>query len=298
MNVEQALLLIDLAQTHSFNQTAERFFVTQQSVSYKIKQLETELQTKIFIRSNSGVQFTPEGNSVLQCAREMNQSYQTLLGKLALKDQAETVSNIVFSVASVLLSAKMTRIIHGFNSKCTGKKLVLREVSEEGLMRDLENSQCDVAFWSVNKGLFERARATLKIAGMQCKTIIEDQAVAVVSRQSALAEVELLSIEDISNTAKSIFGVTPMDYFGREIGSHILYENANLDIHKQLIRDEHVICFTSRLLYENYFTEDAYLAKDFEYPTLPIAHMMIKREGQENPSYQTLEALIEKALLK
>ena len=48
MNVNQVYLLVDLAQTHSFNQTAERLFTTQQNVSYQIKQLEQELGIRIF----------------------------------------------------------------------------------------------------------------------------------------------------------------------------------------------------------------------------------------------------------
>lgn len=40
MNTEQALLLIDISKTLSFNKTAERLFIAQQSVSYKVKQLE------------------------------------------------------------------------------------------------------------------------------------------------------------------------------------------------------------------------------------------------------------------
>ena len=38
MHLDQLLLILDLAQTHSFNQTAERHYTTQQTVSYRIKQ--------------------------------------------------------------------------------------------------------------------------------------------------------------------------------------------------------------------------------------------------------------------
>ena len=53
MHLDQVQLILDLAQTHSFNQTAERHYTTQQSVSYSIKQLEKELNTQIFIRSKA-----------------------------------------------------------------------------------------------------------------------------------------------------------------------------------------------------------------------------------------------------
>ena len=68
MHLDQLQLILDLAQTHSFNQTAERHYTTQQSVSYSVKQLEKELNTQIFTRSKSGVSFTQEGEYVLQCA--------------------------------------------------------------------------------------------------------------------------------------------------------------------------------------------------------------------------------------
>ena len=47
MHTDQIRLLLDLAQTNSFNQTAERHFTTQQSISYSIKQLEKELNVSV-----------------------------------------------------------------------------------------------------------------------------------------------------------------------------------------------------------------------------------------------------------
>ena len=82
MHTDQIRLLLDLAQTHSFNQTAERHFTTQQSISYSVKQLEKELNVKIFNRSNAGVSFTPEGERVLACAQQMYTAYQELRKEL------------------------------------------------------------------------------------------------------------------------------------------------------------------------------------------------------------------------
>ena len=95
MHTDQIRLLLDLAQTHSFNQTAERHYTTQQSISYSVKQLEKELQVKIFNRSNSGVSFTAEGERVLQCALQMHESYQQLLMDLQKnREQPEPLSSI------------------------------------------------------------------------------------------------------------------------------------------------------------------------------------------------------------
>ena len=79
MHLNQIFLLLDLEQTHSFNQTAERNFTTQQNVSYNIKQLEQELGIKIFKRSKSGVTFTKNGQHVLECARQIRDAHQELM---------------------------------------------------------------------------------------------------------------------------------------------------------------------------------------------------------------------------
>lgn len=294
MNTDQIQLLIDLAQTHSFNKTAERLFTTQQNISYKVKQLERELQTTIFLRSSSGVEFTSSGEYVLQCAYEMDKAYRTLKDRLCLDDGNEAIQlNLLkFYISSVLLSSKMTKVIKEYNRVFPVTKLVIKEQSPEQLLRSLFSYKCDVAFWSISQGYFEPYRTECTNKGIISEVVQRDQAIAVVAKKSVLAEKEQLSLRDLSHQPKSIYGMLPLDYFGKNIESYILYENNNLDIHKQLILEENVICFTSLKTFEELFSEKEFVAKPFAYPTLPIEHMILKRVSVESKEISHLENLL------
>lgn len=298
MNTEQALLLIDIAKTLSFNKTAERLFISQQSVSYKIKQLERELNTEIFIRSKNGVAFTPNGQYVLQCAYEIINAYEVLAEKLKFSEQTEQKKiQVVLYVSSVLVSSRMTKIIRSFNEQCPNVRLVLKEgVDKEQIIRDLLEYKCDLAFWSVNKGLFEKYRAVCADKGIHTRVLMEDKAVAVVSGESELAKNDILSIESMSRAPKSTFGVYPVDYFGKNIDSIVLYENNNVDVHRQLVMEEHAICYTTNFIADRVFNNKKMIKKAFDYPTLPVQHMILKKSSSDNDAVDILENIIEQCV--
>ena len=135
MHLDQMLLVLDLARTHSFNQTAERHYTTQQNVSYSVKQLEKELNVKIFNRSKNGVTFTDEGEQVLRCARQMNEAYQQLLQALGQRSDAEeTPQRLELYFSSVLLTDHMPHIIAAFSDACPNTRLFLREAADEDIV--------------------------------------------------------------------------------------------------------------------------------------------------------------------
>lgn len=55
----------EVAKCRSFSKAAEKLYVTQPSISYSIKQLESNLDTKLFYRIPSGVKLTSEGKELL-----------------------------------------------------------------------------------------------------------------------------------------------------------------------------------------------------------------------------------------
>lgn len=69
MTFQQYRYLIAIAKYRSISQAAKALYVTQPSISNAIHQLERELGIQILIRSNRGVQFTPDGQDLLQYAR-------------------------------------------------------------------------------------------------------------------------------------------------------------------------------------------------------------------------------------
>lgn len=299
MHLDQLLLVLDLAQTHSFNQTAERHYTTQQSVSYSIKQLEKELNIKIFNRSKTGVSFTKEGQHVLECARQMQACYQELMHNLGqVSKQTAPPEKLTLYISSTLLADSMPAIIKTFGQTCSATRLFIKEVSNETIVPALLNGHCDIAMWTVNHGYLEKTVSPDMADRLSLNVIMQDNSVAVISHTSPLAEKELLSIDDVSHSTKTIYGVAPVDYFGKDASSYVLYNDNNLAIHQQLASEDNTICFTSEIMYQKFFPKERFTARPFEYPTLPYYHMLLRRKDAQHTVYDALDRIISKELTK
>lgn len=299
MHLDQLLLVLDLAQTHSFNQTAERNYTTQQSVSYSIKQLEKELNVKIFNRSKTGVSFTKEGQLVLECAQEMKASYQKLMQNLGQEPKfSAPPEKLTLYISSVLLVDSMPNIIKNFKQIYPDTRLFIKDVNDDAIVPALLHGQCDVAIWTVNHGYLENNISPDMAERMHMNVIMQDKSVAVFTAESQLAEKEILSIEDISKCSKSIFGVTPIDSFGKDPLDYALYQDNNLAVHQQLASEDSTICFTSEIMYQKFFPKEKFAARPIEYPTLPHYHMLLRRKDAQHTVYDALDRIIVHELKK
>ncbi|MCD8022428.1 MAG: LysR family transcriptional regulator [Lachnospiraceae bacterium] len=73
MTLQQLLYAVTIADKNSMNQAASALYVSQPALSASIRELEAELHTELFIRSNRGIVITPEGEEFLRYARQMTE---------------------------------------------------------------------------------------------------------------------------------------------------------------------------------------------------------------------------------
>lgn len=71
MNYDQIVTFLSLVETKNFNRTAELLFVSQPTVTSRIKMLESYLKHPLFIRTNKYVELTLEGKKFLPYAMDM-----------------------------------------------------------------------------------------------------------------------------------------------------------------------------------------------------------------------------------
>lgn len=78
MDLKQLVYLCNLEREKHFGRAAEASFVSQPTLSLRLKNLEKELGVSLINRSNNFSGFTPEGERVLSWAREIVSVYQGL----------------------------------------------------------------------------------------------------------------------------------------------------------------------------------------------------------------------------
>ena len=83
MRLEILSYLLDIKETHSITQTADKYFISHQALSQAIRSLEKELQLTLLLRSKHGVSFTPAGERFLAFAKEVTAQKERLDADLA-----------------------------------------------------------------------------------------------------------------------------------------------------------------------------------------------------------------------
>ena len=78
MTLTQLRYIIAIADTGSMNEAAKSLFISQPSLSLAVKELEKEIGTRLFKRSNRGVSVTQEGMEFLSYARQVVEQYQLI----------------------------------------------------------------------------------------------------------------------------------------------------------------------------------------------------------------------------
>ena len=68
MTFQQLTYVVEISKCGSINKAAHKLFLSQSGISTAVRELEEELGIQFFVRSNRGVEFTPEGEEFLSYA--------------------------------------------------------------------------------------------------------------------------------------------------------------------------------------------------------------------------------------
>ena len=117
MTLTQLQYVVAIAETKSMNKAAAALFVSQPALSGAIKDLEEELQTELFIRTNKGIVITTEGQEFLSYARQMvelgNLVEERFVNKtIAKKKFSVSMQHYSFAVeAFIKLAKKLNKVV-------------------------------------------------------------------------------------------------------------------------------------------------------------------------------------------
>ena len=98
MTFQQLTYVVEISKCGSINKAAHKLFLSQSGISTAVRELEEELGIQCFVRSNRGVEFTPEGKEFLSYAvslLEQKKRIESLYG-----EARNTSAPVRFSVSS------------------------------------------------------------------------------------------------------------------------------------------------------------------------------------------------------
>ena len=117
MNSNDWIILKTIAEELSITKAAERLFISQPSLTYRLNKLEKEFDAKILFRHSNGVVFTPQGEYLLKYSMEMiSQLNKVKQDLIDMEDAFE--GTLKLGVSTTFAKYNMAPIIKAFKDRC------------------------------------------------------------------------------------------------------------------------------------------------------------------------------------
>lgn len=132
----------EVAKCRSFSKAAEKLYVTQPSISYSIKQLESNLDTKLFYRIPSGVKLTSEGKELLGYVEK---SYNLLMSgeRNLIESQDLMHGKVAVGVQSHIGKFFLFPFVESFHKDYPNIEINIISRNTEEMIEALENNNID-----------------------------------------------------------------------------------------------------------------------------------------------------------
>ncbi|MFC7286654.1 LysR family transcriptional regulator [Herminiimonas glaciei] len=142
LTLRQLRAFVAVAELSQFTLAAERLHITQSALSMLIRELEKELELKLFDRHTRMVRLTEHGEEFLLTARRVLNELE-----VAVMQSRESVNykrgRVAVACSTVLAVTLLTPFMREFAQRHPGIKLILRDVAEESIKKRLLNGDVD-----------------------------------------------------------------------------------------------------------------------------------------------------------
>lgn len=191
MNLLQFEYLLEVAKTKSLIKAAENLHISPSGISKAITNLEMELQIKIFNRSRLGAELTEEGEFIVSKAQEIILKVEDISIFAHKKLYPEKV-NISLSVSPNAMLVIPSALVL-YKQKYSYSQVEVFEKNPNTILSDVKTEKTDFGITIVTD---EMAASNPEL---EFETILEGSTVICASKNSPLAFLEKVQIEDLAN---------------------------------------------------------------------------------------------------
>ena len=182
---EQLEFFMLIEKYKSFSRAAEENYLSQSTISKKIKALEKELGVELFIRAARNTELTDAGKEFsLFAHRVMNEYYMM---KQTLKDFGKNRKKLVICAIPIAPKFGLLKVIRAFCQYYTNVDVELIEQNTDSIIRSLEQGSCDMAFIR---------RRYIPDRDYSAYPLLKDELVLVVGKKHPLAKERSIFLRD------------------------------------------------------------------------------------------------------
>ncbi|HEY6802896.1 MAG TPA: LysR family transcriptional regulator [Pyrinomonadaceae bacterium] len=183
MEIRQLRAFVAIAESGTFTAGAQRVHVTQAAISMQIRQLETEIGARVFVRAPRHVILTEAGEHLLRRARQMLREHDAAIDEIAELAGAERGRLRIGSASAMVLTDELPSILKELRKQHPRAEISVMSGTSETLVDQILAGELDIAFVSL----------PVDARGIQTERLSEDQLVAIASPRHKLAKQKTIS---------------------------------------------------------------------------------------------------------
>ncbi len=194
MTLQQMRYAITIADCGSMNEAAHQLFITQPSLSSTIKELEKELDSPIFVRSNRGISITQEGQEFLGYARQLIAQYEILEERFIDRATRKTK----FSVSTQHYSFAVKAFIETVQEfGMDNYEFAIHETQTYTVMNHVRNMKSELGVLYLNDFNREAMTKLFREFGLEFHPLFACSICVYLAKNHPLAGRESISIEEL-----------------------------------------------------------------------------------------------------
>ncbi|CAN5704920.1 LysR family transcriptional regulator [soil metagenome] len=183
MEIRQLRAFVAIAESGTFTAGAQRVHVTQAAISMQIRQLETELGARLFVRAPRRVILTEAGEHLMSRARLILREHDAAQDEIAELAGAERGRLRIGSASAMVTIEQLPRMLKELRKKHALAEVSVGSGTSDSLVQQILAGEMDLAFVSL----------PVEARGIQTERLNEDQLVAIASPRHRLAKQRTVS---------------------------------------------------------------------------------------------------------
>ncbi|MGW8227706.1 MAG: selenium metabolism-associated LysR family transcriptional regulator [Gammaproteobacteria bacterium] len=177
-----------VARLLSFTKAAEELHMTQPAVTFQVRQLEEQFNTRLFDRTHNRISLTEAGKRVHECAERIFELYAEMDN--SVRELTGDISGVLILGASTTIAEYMLPALLGdFKAKYPDITIRLKVANTDGIVSQVENNAIDL-------GVVEAPVNNKNLVVEECRT---DHLVLIVPPAHELAKEDLVPIQRVAD---------------------------------------------------------------------------------------------------
>lgn len=206
IEIKHFQLIRAIAETGSMTKASQKLFLTQPSLSHQLKDIETRLGTRLFLRVNKNMVLTPEGRRILDSAEEILTKVSALEQEITA--HANRVRQLRITTQCYTCYHWLPALMRKFQTQMPGTEIDIVTEAMTNPVDFLLKGQIDLA-------VTNQLKAT---NGIRFQKLFDDEQVVLVPSRHPLARKKVIQPGDFANETYIIYREDiGMDYFARNI---------------------------------------------------------------------------------